>query len=180
MRGRGAEDGPSPRAGRGDPRRVHSIERKRLVLPSDARHYQQMSQGNPAPVFGVVSAVSAISGVAHAGAPVIVTSESQLNKAADTTDESSACIGLLLRPVALGDVGAVQFAGPLTLELDQWNEVIQDEAPDGLQPGKAYFLSGTAGEITVVAGGVTQKVGIASSQHTLIVGLTGPNDVQGS
>lgn len=139
---------------------------------------QPMSQGNPAPLFGVVSAVSAIAGVAHAGTPTYMSTTSKLTKAINTSNVTSACIGLLQRPVALDDVGAVQFSGPLTLEIDQWNEVIADEAPDGLQPDQAYFVSVTPGKITIVPGSSIQQVGIASSKNTLLVNLTGPKDVQ--
>lgn len=139
-----------------------------------------MSQGAPAPTFGVTSGVSAISGTAHAGTPVYRDSDSAFAAAFDNSNAVSACVGLLIRPCAEGDVGAARYCGPLTLEVDQWNQILSDEeSPDGLQPGKVYYLNDDAGNIsvTVPEGAVTQKVGIASSQITLLVGITGPNDI---
>jgi hypothetical protein len=142
-----------------------------------------MSQGAQAPIFGVVSALSAISGVAHAGTPVIITLDgdvSKLDVASDSTNADSACVGLLIRPCAEGDIGAARYAGPLTLEVDQWNQLLSDEeSPDGLQPGKAYYLNDDDGKISVTQpeGAVVQRLGTATSQVTLLVAITGPNDI---
>ena len=136
-----------------------------------------MPQGNPAPVFGVFSGVvdHAVSGTLHAGSPVYTEASGFLNKAADGTATTASCAGLTRQASARDEVVPVQYAGPLQLTVEQWNLTIEDEGADGLEIGATYYVGANAGKLTHnKPGSNPQQVGIASSQTTLVLNLSGP------
>ena len=73
----------------------------------------------------------------------------------------------------------VQYIGPLTLTVDQWDEVTGDEG--GLVRGMPYFLSATvAGKLTTTppnsgADTFEAPVGVALSETTLLILLSFPS-----
>ena len=106
------------------------------------------------------------------GTPVYATSTPDtVNKANAGGAGTARALGLLVRPVKMGERCLVQTRGPLTLTDADWKAI---HGAASLVVGVAYYLSAaSAGTITATApsagGDFVIPIGVAASVETLII-----------
>ncbi len=90
-----------------------------------------------------------------------------------TTQDASTVVGVTAQQSAIDEKVFTRIVGPLVLTTDEWDAQVTGQS-GGLTNGKQYFLSETAGKLTLTrpsggAGHYICPVGVAASSTCLMV-----------
>lgn len=134
-----------------------------------------MTQGLPASDFGVTAPILDSSSC-HSGSPLSIDSDGNAILGAKASG-SPLVFGLAEFPRTEGEIVPIRFLGPLTLSIEQWNNVAltagNTPATDGLTPG-AVYQQWSGGKINtgggfMSVGDIIWDVGVALSPTTLLI-----------
>lgn len=88
------------------------------------------------------------------------------------------CVGLATEAAVDGELVNIRPSGILTLTTVQWDVILGNVSPAGLNPGAAYYLSadhiGRLTEVVPSAGGTyANQIGIAASSTRMLIQISG-------
>jgi hypothetical protein len=112
------------------------------------------------------------------GTPLIqvVGVDGTVNPGDASSAETSQVVGVASGAGVEGHGVPVQYAGPMTLTVDQWHAVLDTfhHPQGGLESGLTYYLSNNTGKISTTQQAISVQIGVALSETEMLVQIGPP------